>query len=116
MCFLLGYCKSLGLERQNKAVRPPPELKGFLSGFPTSPNAHDAASVEEVMWLAGVAGVPERGSGEQAVSHSSWTQLTSCRAQRGQDLHHLVFPPAVPASLPPLHPAILCPGIHLITG
>ena len=71
MCFLLGYCKSLGLECQNKAVGLPLGLKGFLLGFPTSPNAHDAASVEEVMWLVGVAGVPERGSGEQAVSYGS---------------------------------------------
>lgn len=51
MCFLLGYCKSLGMECPNKAVGPPPGLKGFLLGFLTSPNAHDAASVEGVVWL-----------------------------------------------------------------
>lgn len=49
MHFLLDYCKSLGLECQNKVVGPPPGLKGFLSGFPIPPNAHDAASVEQVL-------------------------------------------------------------------
>jgi len=71
MCFLLGYCRSLGLESQNKAVGPSLQLRGFLLGFPTSSKAHDAVSVEEVVWLVGAGGVPERGSEEQAVSHGS---------------------------------------------
>lgn len=69
MCFLLGYWKFLGLACQNKAVGPSRGLKGFLLGLPTSPSAHDTASVEEVMWLVGVAAVPEPGSGDQAASH-----------------------------------------------
>lgn len=51
MCFLHGYCKSLGLKCPNKAMGPRPGLKGYLLGFPTSPNAHNAASVDEVTWL-----------------------------------------------------------------
>lgn len=70
MRFLLGCWKFLGLACQNKAVGPSCGLKGFLMGLPTSPSAHDAASVE-VMWLAGAAAVPEPGSEDQAASHGS---------------------------------------------
>lgn len=56
-----------------------------------------------------MARVPERVSGEQALSHSSWTQFTSRRAQRGRALPHLVFTPAVPAS-----PFALCTSFSLL--
>lgn len=84
MCFLLGNCKSLGLESWNEAEEPPSGLKGYLLGFPTSPSVHNAAPVEAVGWPLGVAGGLEDGSGDQAISWGRWTHFTSCHAQRGQ--------------------------------
>lgn len=54
--FCLGTVNRQGWNVKTKLWGHPLGLKGFLSGFPTSPNAHDAASVEEVMRLVGAAG------------------------------------------------------------
>lgn len=60
---------AVGMSKQSCGAIPWAE-RHFI-GPSNITSAHDAASVEEVMWLVGAAAVPEPGSGDQAASHGS---------------------------------------------